>query len=86
MRNITVTVHDDSYHAIRVWCAERDISISRLVQIFLEDLPRLKSVRRFPLPGAPDPRSLAAVFDQLDAQDLGTLRRRMRNFPSEIGL
>lgn len=86
MRNITLTVQDDTYHSIRVWCAERDISVSRLVQIFLEDLPRLKSVRRFPLPGAPDPRSLAAVFDQLDAEDLGTLRRRMRNPTQRFGL
>src|SRR5579863_4806573 len=53
MRNITLTVKDDTYHCIRVWCAERDISVSRLVQIFLEDLPRLKVRVAFPCRALP---------------------------------
>ena len=45
MGNITLTVQDDTCHTIRGWCAERDVAVSRLVQIFFEDLSRLKSVR-----------------------------------------
>jgi hypothetical protein len=74
MRNITLAIDDETYRKIRFWCAMRDISISRVVRTFLNDLPRLEKVRRFPLPEAPDPRSLAAVFDQLDPDDSEALR------------
>lgn len=78
MRNITVAIEDQSYHDVRLWCARRDVSVSRVVQTFLQDLPRLKDCRRFPLPGAPDPGSLAALFEELDTEDLALLRRRLR--------
>lgn len=58
MRNITVAINDQTYHDVRVWCAQRDTSVSRVVQTFLEDLPRLKHVRRFPFPEAPLPKVL----------------------------
>jgi|HubBroStandDraft_2_1064218.scaffolds.fasta_scaffold15641_1 hypothetical protein len=80
MRNITLAVDEKTYHDIRLWCALRDISVSRVVRAFLQDLPRLESVRRFPLPQAPDPRSLATRFDeleQLDPHDLELLRQQL---------
>jgi len=77
MRNITVAVDEKTYHDIRLWCAVRDISVSRVVRTFLEDLPRIENVHRFPLPEAPDPRSLASRFDELDPYDRELLRRHM---------
>ena len=77
MRNITLAIDDQTYSKIRVWCALRDISISRVVRIFLNDLPRLEQCRRFPLPEAPAANSLAAMFDELDPDDLELLRLQM---------
>jgi hypothetical protein len=65
MRNITVSISDQTYRDIRVWCAKRDTSVSRVVQTFLEDLPRLKQARRFPLPDAPPPRSVMPLIQGL---------------------
>ena len=38
MRNITVSVDDDTYRRARVAAAERDTSVSALVRIYLEQL------------------------------------------------
>jgi hypothetical protein len=65
MRNITVAINDRVYREIRVWCARRDTSVSAVVQRFLEDLPRLKQARQFPLPDAPAPRTLAPFIETL---------------------
>lgn len=77
MHNLTLAIDDQTYSKIRVWCALRDISISRVVRIFLNDLPRLEQCRRFPLPEAPEDGSLAAMFDELDPHDLELLKREM---------
>ena len=77
MRNITLALDDQTYSKIRVWCALRDISVSRLVRIFLNDLPRLEQCHRCPLPEAPHANSLEAMFDELDPGDLELLRREM---------
>lgn len=66
MRNITVAINDQVYHDVRVWCARRDTSVSAVVQRFLEDLPRLKHARHFPLPDAPPPRTLAPLIETLE--------------------
>ena len=66
MRNITVAISDQVYHDIRVWCAKRDTSVSAVVQRFLEDLPRLKQARHFPLPDAPPPRTLSPLIQTLE--------------------
>jgi hypothetical protein len=66
MRNITVAINDQVYHDVRVWCAKRDTSVSAVVQRFLEDLPRLKQARQFPLPDAPPPRTLAPLLETLE--------------------
>jgi len=75
MRNITVTVNEQTYREIRAWCAQRDTCVSHVVQAFLNDLPRLEEVRGFPLPDAPDPRSLGARFNQLDPGEIETFQR-----------
>lgn len=66
MRNITVAINDRVYRDIRVWCARRDTSVSAVVQRFLEDLPRLKQARQFPLPDAPPPKTLAPLIETLE--------------------
>lgn len=78
MRNVTVTVQDRTYRQIRAWCAQRDTCISHVVRAFLEDLPRLQDVRRFPLPEAPDPRSLGALFNRLDMDEIDRIQLQMQ--------
>ena len=77
MRHITVTVEDDTYRQIRIWCAERETCVSHVVQAFLKDLPRLEEVRTFPLPDAPDPASLGALYDRFHQAEVEAIRRRM---------
>jgi hypothetical protein len=55
MPKITVRVDDITYREIRTWCAQRDTCVSHVVQAFLRDLPQLKNVPQFPLPGPPAP-------------------------------
>jgi hypothetical protein len=53
MKNITVCVSDQAYRQARVWAAERDTSLSRVVRYFISTLPGLKpAAREFPLPDA----------------------------------
>jgi hypothetical protein len=73
MRNITISIDDDTYRAARLWSLERDTCVSHVVKAFLKDLPRLDNVRRFPLPSAPNPHSLGARFDRLDPQQFELL-------------
>lgn len=73
MRKITVSIQDETYRTIRAWCAQRDTCVSHVVQAFLNDLPRLEDVGRFPLPEAPDERSIAARFDALEGARFGAL-------------
>ena len=40
MRNITVSVDDNTYRLARVKAAERDTSVSALVKLYLADLAR----------------------------------------------
>lgn len=78
MRNITVTIEDQTYREIRAWCALRDTCVSHVVEAFLYDLPRMENVRRFPLPEAPDPRSLGAHFNRLAMDEIDMIRMRMQ--------
>ncbi len=49
MRNITVTIPDDSYRRARVWAAQRDTSVSAVVRHMLETLPGIaRAERAFP--------------------------------------
>jgi post-segregation antitoxin (ccd killing protein) len=73
MRNITVTVDDETYKRARVAAAERDTSVSALVKAYLEQLAsheteieRLKRQER-------EIRSQIAAFnaaDRLSREDL----------------
>jgi len=77
MRHITVTVEDETYRQIRIWCAGRDTCVSHVVQAFLNDLPRLEDVRSFPLPEAPDPGCLGATLDRFHQAEIEAIQRRM---------
>jgi hypothetical protein len=41
MKNITVCVSDKSYHDARVWAAQRDTSLSGIVQYLISTLPNI---------------------------------------------
>jgi hypothetical protein len=45
MRNITVTIPDDSYRRARVWSAQRDTSVSAVVKYLLETLPGISRAK-----------------------------------------
>ena len=50
MRNITVTVSDKAYCEARVWAAERDSSLSRIVAYLIQTLPNIRrAVIAFPV-------------------------------------
>jgi hypothetical protein len=42
MKNITVCVSDKAYREARVWAAEHDSSLSRIVQYLIETLPGIR--------------------------------------------
>ena len=42
MKNITVSVPDETYRSARVWAAHRDTSVSAVVQYLLETLPGIQ--------------------------------------------
>src|SRR5580698_4771126 len=49
MKNITVSISDEGYRQARIWAAERNVSLSRIVAYLLETLPDTpRSARRFP--------------------------------------
>jgi len=53
MRNITVTVSDETYRLARVWAAERDTSVSAVVQFLLQSLKGMPHAgRAFPIGGS----------------------------------
>lgn len=50
MRNITVTIPDESYRRARVWAAQRNTSLSRVVNDLLETLPGIQRAdKTFPV-------------------------------------
>jgi hypothetical protein len=46
MRNITVTVTDETYKIARIWAAQRDKSLSSVVAELLRTLPNIEQARR----------------------------------------
>jgi hypothetical protein len=49
MRNITVTVSDQTYRQARIWAAQRDTSVSAVAQYLLQTLPGIaRAERAFP--------------------------------------
>jgi hypothetical protein len=45
MKNITVSVPDETYRSARVWAAHRDTSVSAVVQYLLETLPGIQRAK-----------------------------------------
>lgn len=68
MRNITVSVSDETYIQARVLAAQRDISVSLIVQYLLQTLPSVtRAARTFPVrdpktSDTPTPPSKNAIF------------------------
>jgi hypothetical protein len=59
MKNITVTVSDQAYRNARVWAAQRETSLSRIVQYLISTLPTMaRATRAFPspIPALPCPK------------------------------
>ncbi len=48
MKNITVSVSDEGYRQARIWAAERNVSLSRIVAYLLETLPDQPRSARHP--------------------------------------
>ena len=49
MRNITVSVSDQAYRQARIWAAQRDTSVSAVVQYLLQTLPGMpRAEKAFP--------------------------------------
>ena len=50
MKNITVCVSDKSYREARIWAAQHDSSLSKVVQYLIETLPGIRrAALAFPL-------------------------------------
>jgi len=59
MRNITVSVSDETYRQARVWAAQRDSSVSAVVEYLLRTLPSItRAARAFPVRNSNDANTL----------------------------
>jgi len=66
MRNITVSVSDQAYRRARVWAAERDTSLSRVVQYLIETLPTTsRAAHAFPGPNSPSAKPISSNSEPL---------------------
>ena len=66
-KNITLSVDRETYRDIRIWCAQRNTTISHVVQSFLEDLPsRADQYDLFsPKPGEDDGEGLLELMARM---------------------
>jgi hypothetical protein len=55
MKNITVSVPNETYYGARVWAAEHKTSISRMVAKILRQMEEQPRVNRQPPPNPPPP-------------------------------
>jgi hypothetical protein len=63
MRNITVSVSEETYTMARVWAAQRDTSLSAVVDYLLRTLPNIQRViNSFPTPTISKPVSKTLEF------------------------
>jgi hypothetical protein len=61
MRNITVTVSDQTYRQARIWAAQRDTAVSAVVQYLLQTLPGIaRATTAFPVAKPPQNEPAAA--------------------------
>jgi hypothetical protein len=82
MKNITVTIPDDSYRRARVWAAQHDTSISAVVRYLLETMPGIKRansafpannsnpVNPVPATGSPNPEKTSVLARESVEQPL----------------
>ena len=63
MKNITVSVHDETYRQARIWAAENNTSVSAAVEYMVDDLarhpPRAQAAAR------PAPATIASAYRRL---------------------
>jgi hypothetical protein len=55
MKNITVSVPDETYRSARVWAARRDTSVSAVVGYLLQTLPGIQRAKQAFVPIEPTP-------------------------------
>jgi hypothetical protein len=55
MKNITVSVPDETYRSARVWAARRDTSVSAVVGYLLQTLPGIQRAKQAFAPIEPTP-------------------------------
>jgi ATP-dependent Clp protease adapter protein ClpS len=65
MRNITVTVSDQTYRQARVWAAQRDTSVSAVVTYLLHTLPGMSRAEAASALSRTDPRLLGKTSPPL---------------------
>jgi hypothetical protein len=53
MRNITISIDDETYRRARLWAAERDTSVSAIVKCILTTLPARMTSKPVPAPPPP---------------------------------
>ncbi len=87
MKNITVTVDDDTYRQARIVAAERDTSVSALVKKFLSELrsqdsefARLSRLEEETRPKIAD----SSGSDQLSRDELLERRRRLEQLRERV--
>jgi hypothetical protein len=69
MRNITVTVSDQAYRQARVWAAQRDTSVSAVVQYLLQTMPGMsRAEKAFPAAKPAQNTTLAAQSDPISTE------------------
>jgi hypothetical protein len=57
MKNITISIDDETYRRARLWAAERDTSVSAVVKCILTTLPARAQGKKFtPPPITPESR------------------------------
>jgi hypothetical protein len=89
MRNITITVQNETYRQIRIWCAQHNTCISHVVQALLNDLPNRKDLQSVAvsatpgaLPGHPSRfEEIACIMHELEQFGMDPLARRSANSP-----
>jgi hypothetical protein len=68
MKNITVSVPDETYRQARVWAAKRDTSLSAVVKYLLETLPGI-------------PRAARLFSRQIESESTANAQELSKNVP-----
>jgi hypothetical protein len=69
MKNITVTVSDQSYRQARIWAAQHDTSLSAVVQYLIQTLPGMpRAEAAFPVAKSAQISRVAAQLSPLPTE------------------